>query len=136
MGIGYLPQEMSIFRTSRSNRTSRPCWNWSAATPITAATGFEELLGDFFDRASAQRAGHGAVGGERRRVEIARCLASARPICCWMNPSPASTPSPWAIRGLVHDLKSRGIGVLITDHNVRETLRSLTAPISCMTAMC
>ena len=83
----------------------------------------EELLGEFSIGHIRNASAMALSGGERRRAEIARCLAS--------NPKYLLLDEPFAgvdpiavgdIRSLVHDLKSRGIGVLITDHNVRETL--------------
>lgn len=123
MGIGYLPQEMSIFRGMNVEE------NISAILDITEQNShkrrerLEELLGEFSIEHLRRAPALALSGGERRRVEIARCLAA--------NPKYILLDEPFAgvdpisvddIRHLVADLKRRGLGVLITDHNVRETL--------------
>ena len=83
----------------------------------------EELLGDFSIGHLRGAPALALSGGERRRCEIARCLASDPGYLLLDEPFAGVDPiAVGEIRGLVHDLKSRGIGVLITDHNVRETL--------------
>ena len=69
-----------------------------------------------------QRTGMQLSGGERRRVEIARCIALAPRLFCWMNRLPGRSYCRSDIQSIIRHLKARGIGVLITDHNVRETL--------------
>ena len=123
MGIGYLPQEMSIFRGLSVEQNIMAVLEIAVPDHHRRRDRLEELLGDFSIGHLRHAPALALSGGERRRVEIARCLAS--------NPSFLLLDEPFAgvdpiavgeIRGLVHDLKSRGIGVLITDHNVRETL--------------
>ena len=123
MGIGYLPQEMSIFRGLTVEQNIMAVLEIAVPQRHRRRDRLEELLGDFSIGHLRHAPAMALSGGERRRVEIARCLAS--------NPSFLLLDEPFAgvdpiavgeIRGLVHDLKSRGIGVLITDHNVRETL--------------
>lgn len=123
LGIGYLPQEMSIFRGLTVEQNIMAVLEVALADPHRRRDRLEELLGDFSITHLRAAPAMALSGGERRRAEIARCLAS--------NPSYLLLDEPFAgvdpiavgeIRGLVHDLKSRGIGVLITDHNVRETL--------------
>ncbi|MDO5631268.1 MAG: LPS export ABC transporter ATP-binding protein [Paracoccus sp. (in: a-proteobacteria)] len=123
LGIGYLPQEMSIFRGLTVEQNIMAVLELSQHDSHRRRDRLEELLGDFSIAHLRQAPAMALSGGERRRVEIARCLAS--------DPSYLLLDEPFAgvdpiavneIRGLVHDLKSRGIGVLITDHNVRETL--------------
>jgi lipopolysaccharide export system ATP-binding protein len=123
MGIGYLPQEMSIFRGLSVEQNIMSVLEVALEDPHHRRDRLEELLGDFSIGHLRGAPALALSGGERRRVEIARCLAS--------NPSFLLLDEPFAgvdpiavgeIRELVHDLKSRGIGVLITDHNVRETL--------------
>lgn len=123
MGIGYLPQEMSIFRGLNVED------NISAILDITYSDRhkrrerLEELLSDFSIEHLRRAPALALSGGERRRVEIARCLAADPRYLLLDEPFAGVDPiSVGDIRNLVADLKKRGIGVLITDHNVRETL--------------
>lgn len=123
LGIGYLPQEMSIFRGLSVED------NISAVLDITLddhhkrRERLEELLSDFSIEHLRRAPALALSGGERRRVEIARCLAANPKYLLLDEPFAGVDPiSVGDIRHLVADLKKRGIGVLITDHNVRETL--------------
>ena len=123
-GIGYLPQEMSIFRGLSVEANILSILEISEKDAVTRRKRLEDLLSDFSIEHLRRAPALSLSGGERRRVEIARCLAS--------NPRYVLLDEPFAgvdpiavndIRSLVADLKTRGIGVLITDHNVRETLQ-------------
>ena len=123
LGIGYLPQEASIFRGLTVEQNIMAILEIAEPTQHRRRERLEELLGDFSVAHLRQAPALALSGGERRRVEIARCLAA--------NPKYLLLDEPFAgvdpiavgeIRGLVCHLKERGIGVLITDHNVRETL--------------
>jgi len=123
LGIGYLPQEMSIFRGLSVED------NISAILDITQKDRhkrrerLEELLSEFSIEHLRRAPALALSGGERRRVEIARCLAADPKYLLLDEPFAGVDPiSVGDIRHLVADLKKRGIGVLITDHNVRETL--------------
>lgn len=123
LGIGYLPQEMSIFRGLSVED------NISAILDITHSDRhkrrerLEELLSEFSIEHLRRAPALALSGGERRRVEIARCLAADPKYLLLDEPFAGVDPiSVSDIRHLVADLKTRGIGVLITDHNVRETL--------------
>ena len=123
LGIGYLPQEMSIFRGLSVQD------NISAILDISISDGrkrrerLEELLSEFSIEHLRRAPALALSGGERRRVEIARCLAADPKYLLLDEPFAGVDPiSVDDIRHLVADLKKRGIGVLITDHNVRETL--------------
>ena len=122
LGLGYLPQEVSIFRGLTVEDNILAILELSEK-PQARRARLEELLSEF-GIAHLRRAPALALsGGERRRVEIARCLA-ARPSYVLLD-EPFAGVDPIAvgeIRSLVEGLKGRGIGVLITDHNVRETL--------------
>lgn len=123
MGIGYLPQEMSIFRGLTVEQNIEAVLEVTTRDPRKRHDRLEELLGDFSLGHLRKAPALALSGGERRRVEIARCLA-ANPLYLLLD-EPFAGVDPIAvgdIRSLVHDLKSRGIGVLITDHNVRATL--------------
>ena len=123
MGIGYLPQEMSIFRGLTVEQNIMAVLEVVHEDPRHRRDRLEELLGDFSIEHLRAAPALALSGGERRRAEIARCLASDPSFLLLDEPFAGVDPiAVGEIRGLVHDLKSRGIGVLITDHNVRETL--------------
>ncbi|MEM9348628.1 MAG: LPS export ABC transporter ATP-binding protein [Pseudomonadota bacterium] len=122
-GIGYLPQEMSIFRGLNVEDNILAILEISEPKRDKRRRRLEELLAEFSIEHLRRAPALALSGGERRRVEIARCLAA--------NPKYLLLDEPFAgvdpiavgeIRNLVNDLKSRGLGVLITDHNVQETL--------------
>ncbi|THH34878.1 LPS export ABC transporter ATP-binding protein [Aliishimia ponticola] len=123
LGIGYLPQENSIFRGLSVEDNISAILDIAEQDRHKRRERLEELLSEFSIEHLRRAPALALSGGERRRVEIARCLAA--------NPNYLLLDEPFAgvdpisvgdIRHLVVDLKSRGIGVLITDHNVRETL--------------
>ena len=123
LGIGYLPQEMSIFRGLSVEDNILAVLEITEPDRHKRRERLEELLSEFSITHIRSAPALALSGGERRRVEIARCLA-ANPLYLLLD-EPFAGVDPIAvaeIRHLVHDLKSRGIGVLITDHNVRETL--------------
>lgn len=123
LGIGYLPQEMSIFRGLTVEQNIMAVLEVSLDDPHRRRDRLEELLGDFSITHLRGAPALALSGGERRRVEIARCLASNPAFLLLDEPFAGVDPiAVGEIRTLVHALKSRGIGVLITDHNVRETL--------------
>lgn len=123
LGIGYLPQEMSIFRGLTVEQNIMAVLEVALRDPRHRRDRLEELLGDFSITHLRGAPALALSGGERRRVEIARCLASEPGFLLLDEPFAGVDPiAVGEIRELVHDLKSRGIGVLITDHNVRETL--------------
>ena len=123
MGIGYLPQEMSIFRGLTVEQNIMAVLEVVHEDPRHRRDRLEELLGDFSIEHLRAAPAMALSGGERRRAEIARCLASDPSFLLLDEPFAGVDPiAVGEIRSLVHDLKSRGIGVLITDHNVRETL--------------
>lgn len=123
LGIGYLPQEASIFRGLSVEDNIRAVLEISERDRAKRERELDALL-DEFDLARLRKAPSVALsGGERRRCEIARALAN-RPSFMLLD-EPFAGIDPIAvgdIRVLVQHLKRRGIGVLITDHNVRETL--------------
>ena len=123
LGIGYLAQEASIFRKLSVRENLMLVLEMTGCPARERRPRADQLLGelDMLERADAK--GYVLSGGERRRVEIARALAA--------NPSFLLLDEPFAgidpkaiedIQSVVRQLKARGIGVLITDHNVRETL--------------
>ncbi len=123
LGLGYLPQETSIFRglTVEQNILSV----LEIAEPDAAAreARLDQLLGEFGLTGLRHSPAMALSGGERRRCEIARALAADPTIMLLDEPFAGIDPiSISDIRDLVKDLKQRDIGVLITDHNVRETL--------------
>ena len=123
MGIGYLPQEMSIFRGLSVEDNILAILDISEPDRHKRRERLEELLSEFSIEHLRRAPALALSGGERRRVEIARCLAAHPKYLLLDEPFAGVDPiSVGDIRHLVADLKKRGIGVLITDHNVRETL--------------
>jgi lipopolysaccharide export system ATP-binding protein len=123
LGIGYLPQEASIFRGMSVEDNIMAALEVVEPEPAKRDAQLEALLAEFSVTHLRQANAMALSGGERRRVEIARALAS-RPSFILLD-EPLAGIDPIAvgeIRNLVGHLKDRGIGVLITDHNVRETL--------------
>ncbi len=123
MGIGYLPQEASIFRGLNAEDNIRAILEISQPDNSARDARLEELLNEFSIEHIRRSPSVALSGGERRRVEIARCLAADPKYVLLDEPFAGVDPiAVEDIRHLVADLKTRGIGVLITDHNVRETL--------------
>jgi lipopolysaccharide export system ATP-binding protein len=123
LGIGYLPQEMSIFRGLSVEDNILAILDIAEKDRHKRRERLEELLSDFSIEHLRRAPALALSGGERRRVEIARCLAANPRYLLLDEPFAGVDPiSVGDIRHLVADLKKRGIGVLITDHNVRETL--------------
>lgn len=123
MGIGYLPQEASIFRTLSVEDNIKSILQIVIDDEEQREAMLEELLNEFSIAHLRKSPALALSGGERRRLEIARALAS-RPNFILLD-EPLAGIDPIAvgeIRTLVSQLKNRGLGVLITDHNVRETL--------------
>jgi lipopolysaccharide export system ATP-binding protein len=123
LGIGYLPQEVSIFRGLSVEDNILAVLEIREPDRHRRRERLEELLSEFSMTHLRRAPALALSGGERRRVEIARCLAADPKYLLLDEPFAGVDPiAVGEIRHLVHDLKSRGIGVLITDHNVRETL--------------
>lgn len=123
LGIGYLPQEMSIFRGLSVQDNIAAILDITVPHRHQRRERLEELLSEFSIEHLRRAPALALSGGERRRVEIARCLAANPKYLLLDEPFAGVDPiSVGDIRLLVADLKTRGIGVLITDHNVRETL--------------
>ena len=123
LGVGYLPQEASIFRGMNVEDNIYAILEISESDKVKRKQRLEDLLQEFSITHIRKSHAMALSGGERRRVEIARALAT--------NPDFILLDEPFAgvdpiavndIRQMVQHLKNRGIGVLITDHNVRETL--------------
>ena len=123
-GIGYLPQEASIFRKLTVEDNLLAMLETTKLTKVEQSAKAEALMEEFSITKLRDCLGIQLSGGERRRVEIARCLC--------MDPAFILLDEPFAgidplavndIMGIISHLKRRGMGVLITDHNVRETLR-------------
>ncbi len=123
LGLGYLPQETSIFRGLNVEQNIMAVLEVAEPEPDARRARLEQLLGEFGLTALRDSAAMALSGGERRRCEIARSLAAHPSIMLLDEPFAGIDPiSISDIRELVRELKSRDIGVLITDHNVRETL--------------
>ncbi len=123
LGIGYLPQEASIFRGLTAEQNIRATAELVEPDPARLEAMVEELLSEFGVTHVRHTPAIALSGGERRRVEIARALAT-HPSYILLD-EPLAGIDPIAvndIRNMVMHLKDRGIGVLITDHNVRDAL--------------
>jgi lipopolysaccharide export system ATP-binding protein len=123
LGIGYLPQEASVFRGLNVEQNVMAALEVAEADADKRDLMLDELLAEFGIGHLRRTPALALSGGERRRVEIARALAT-QPAYILLD-EPLAGIDPIAvneIRDLVGHLKDRGIGVLITDHNVRETL--------------
>ena len=124
LGIGYLPQEMSIFRGMTTEDNIMSILEIAVPEKRKRRERLEELLSEFSIEHLRRASALALSGGERRRVEIARCLAAGPKYVLLDEPFAGVDPiAVGEIRHLVADLKNRGIGVLITDHNVQETLQ-------------
>jgi lipopolysaccharide export system ATP-binding protein len=123
MGIGYLPQEASIFRGLTAEENIRATAELVEPEPGLLEAAVEELLAEFGVTHVRNTPALALSGGERRRVEIARALATHPSYILLDEPLAGIDPiAVGEIRNLVKHLKNRGVGVLITDHNVRDAL--------------
>ncbi len=123
LGIGYLPQEVSVFRKLSVEDNIMAILEMTTLKKIERKEKLEQLLEEFHLTHVRKNLGNRLSGGEKRRTEIARALAT--------NPKFVLLDEPFAgvdpiavedIQGIVSDLRKRNIGILITDHNVQETL--------------
>ncbi|AJQ25974.1 MULTISPECIES: LPS export ABC transporter ATP-binding protein [Pelosinus] len=122
-GVGYLPQEASVFRKLTVEDNIMAILETTKLTASERKEKAESLLDEFNINHVAKRKGSQLSGGERRRVEIARCLTTDPAFILLDEPFAGVDPIAVAdIQQIIGYLKQRGIGVLITDHNVRETL--------------
>jgi lipopolysaccharide export system ATP-binding protein len=123
LGVSYLPQEMSIFRGMTVEQNILSVLEVTEPASDVRQAMLDELLAEFSVTHLRHAPAMALSGGERRRVEIARALAGQPSFMLLDEPLAGIDPIAVAdIRSLVSHLKDRGIGVLITDHNVRETL--------------
>jgi lipopolysaccharide export system ATP-binding protein len=123
LGIGYLPQESSIFRGLSVEQNINSILELSEDNEDKRLEILDQLLAEFSISHLRRAPAMSLSGGERRRVEIARCLAAKPNYILLDEPLAGIDPIAIAdIKELISHLKDRGIGVLITDHNVREAL--------------
>ncbi|MGI8469399.1 MAG: LPS export ABC transporter ATP-binding protein [Pyrinomonadaceae bacterium] len=123
LGLGYLPQEPSIFRKLSAEQNILAVLETMKMKRAERFARLEELLEEFGIASVRRTRGDALSGGERRRVEIARCLASEPQFILLDEPFAGIDPIAIDdIREIILYLKNRNIGILITDHNVRETL--------------
>ncbi len=122
-GIGYLPQEASVFRKLTVEDNLMAILETTPQSGAERKDSLEKLLEEFHITHVRHRKGSELSGGERRRVEIARCLSTNPYFILLDEPFAGVDPIAVAdIQNIIGYLKERGIGILITDHNVRETL--------------
>ncbi len=123
MGLGYLPQEASVFRKLTAEQNILAVLETMKMSRADRFNRLDELLEEFSIVQVRKTRGDSLSGGERRRVEIARCLATAPRYILLDEPFAGIDPLAIDdIRDIILYLKGQGIGILITDHNVRETL--------------
>ncbi len=123
LGIAYLPQEASVFRQLSVEDNIRAILEFTEMTGVQQKERLEELIAEFRLEKVRKNLGNNLSGGERRRTEIARCLAS-NPKFILLD-EPFAGVDPIAVEDIQHivaKLKEKNIGILITDHNVHETL--------------
>ncbi|HTX59581.1 MAG TPA: LPS export ABC transporter ATP-binding protein [Verrucomicrobiae bacterium] len=122
-GIGYLAQENSIFRKLSVGDNIRLIWEQNGVSHDERERRLPALLEEFGLRAFIDARGDSLSGGERRRVEIARAIATEPAFLLLDEPFTGIDPIAVAdIQAMIRQLRDRGLGVLITDHQVRETL--------------
>ncbi|MCB0408426.1 MAG: LPS export ABC transporter ATP-binding protein [Bdellovibrionales bacterium] len=122
-GLSYLPQEPSIFRRLTVKENILVALEAQGYSSAERAEKLEQLLDDFKIQHIRDSYGYSLSGGERRRVEIARALAGAPSFLLLDEPFAGIDPiAVGDIQEIIRELKEKGIGILITDHNVRETL--------------
>ncbi len=123
LGLGYLPQEPSVFRKLTAEQNILAVLETTQLSRQERFARLEELLEEFGITHVRKVRGDALSGGERRRVEIARCLATSPRFILLDEPFAGIDPIAIDdIREIILYLKQQGIGILITDHNVRETL--------------
>ncbi len=123
VGLSYLPQEPSIFRRLTVNENIQVALDAQDLTAAERSERLESLLEEFHIQHIRDSYGYALSGGERRRVEIARALAGNPKFLLLDEPFAGIDPiAVGDIQEIVRKLKAQGIGILITDHNVRETL--------------
>ena len=123
LGLGYLPQEPSIFRRLTAEQNILAVLELMGLRRRERVSRLEELLAEFGLDQVRQVRGDALYGGERRRTEIARCLATQPQFILLDEPFAGIDPKAIEdIQSIIKYLSQRGIGILITDHNVRETL--------------
>ena len=123
VGLSYLPQEASVFRRLTVRENLLVALEAAQVPPSEVEERLQKLMTEFNISHIEHNYGYSLSGGERRRVEIARSLAGSPKFLLLDEPFAGIDPiAVGDIQGIIRDLKSRGLGVLITDHNVRETL--------------
>ena len=122
-GVGYLPQEASVFRNLSVRQNLELVLEESGVAAEERELRVDKLLKDYGLAHLQDIAGVSLSGGERRRVEIARCLALEPSFILLDEPFSGIDPIAVAdLQSIIRDLKAKGYGILLTDHNVRETL--------------
>lgn len=123
MGIGYLPQEISVFRKLSVEDNIMAILEMTDKSPTQRKARLEELLNEFNLNDFRKTLGNRLSGGEKRRTEIARALATDPKFVLLDEPFAGVDPiAVEDIQSIVSELKKKNIGILITDHNVQETL--------------
>jgi lipopolysaccharide export system ATP-binding protein len=123
MGIGYLPQEVSVFRKLSVEDNIKAILEMSDLSKKEQSEKLEELINEFGLNYVRKNLGRNLSGGEKRRTEIARCLANEPDFILLDEPFAGVDPiAVEDIQRIVMKLKKKNIGILITDHNVQETL--------------